>query len=159
MKRSIYATLLFIIFFVGRGLTQTSPDKVVDVKIKIPKVISIGKPFDADVALQIKNGWHINSNKPLDDNLSPTVVSIKSNPGIQVKKIIYPEPLITKLQFSQSQMALYEDEAIVKIQFIIKKKFKKRNLKLEGEVRYQPCNDQTCLFPTSKPFVINLKVK
>ncbi len=159
MKLNKFCLLFFLILFTGIILPQSSPDKVVDMKVKSPKVISLNKLTEAEIILQIKNGWHINSNKPLDENLSPTVISIKDNPNIQIKKIIYPEPVITKLQFSQSQMALYEGEAIVKIQFLVKKDFKKSILKLEGEVQYQPCNNQTCLFPTAKNFSTNLKIK
>ncbi len=159
MKLNKFCLLFFLIFLAGIILPQSTPDKVVDVKVKVPKVVSSNKITEAEIILQIKNGWHINANKPLDENLSPTVISFKDNPNIQIKKIIYPEPVITKLQFSQSQMALYEGEAAVKIQFIVKKEFKRKALKIDGEVQYQPCNNQTCLFPTSKDFSINLKIK
>ncbi len=159
MKLNKFYLPFFLIFFTGIIFPQSTSDKVVDVKVKVPKVVSSNKITEAEIILQIKNGWHINANKPLDENLSPTVISFKNNPNIQIKKIIYPEPVITKLQFSQSQMALYEGEASLKIQFMVKKDFKAKALKVDGEVQYQPCNNQTCLFPTSKNFSISLKIK
>ena len=154
--------VLFTFFFAAitnNSLAQTSPEKVIDIKVKAPKEIAKDKIIEADIILQIKNGWHINSNKPLDESLSPTVVNIKDNSAIKVIKTIYPEPILTKLQFSQSQMALYEDEAVIKIQFKVDKSFKQRNIKLNGEVQFQPCNNQTCLFPAAKQFEFGLKIK
>ena len=154
--------LLFLILFLilnQISFSQSSPDKVVDVKVKVSKQASVNTPVDGELVLQIKDGWHINANKPLDENLSPTVVVFKDNPEVKITKIIYPQPIITKLQFSQSQMALYEGDTIVKFQFVVNKGIKKRTLKIDGEVQYQPCNNQTCLFPTSKPFSFEVKIK
>ncbi len=148
----------FLAAITNNSLAQTLPDKVIDVKVKTPKEVVKDKIIEADIILQIKNGWHINSNKPLDESLSPTIVTLKDNSAIKIIKTIYPEPVLTKLQFSQSQMALYEDEAVIKIQFKIDKGFNKRAIKLNGEVEFQPCNNQTCLFPSSKPFTFELKI-
>lgn len=165
-KKKFIMKIIFLIwfafFFVAinqNALSQSSPDKVVDIKVKVPKEVSKNNLIEAEVILQIKNGWHINSNKPLDESLTPTVVSLKDTSSIKILKTIYPEPILTKLQFSQTQMALYEDEADVKIQFRINKGLKKQTMKIRGEVQFQPCDNQTCLFPTSKPFEFELKFK
>lgn len=158
--RLLKYTLAFVLFvFGGKYFPQSSPDKVVEVNVKTPKVVYTNKESNIEVILQIKDGWHINSDKPLDDNLSPTVVSLNNNPEVKIVKISYPDPIITKLQFSQSQMALFEGEAVVKIQLMVNKGVKEKTIKLKGEVQYQPCNNQTCLFPTSKTFTIELKLK
>jgi len=159
MRLLIYFLIFVIFIYAGESFPQSSPDKVISIKVKAPKVISADSLLEADIVLQIKDGWHINSNKPLDENMSPTVVSLKNNHDVNIIRIIYPEPVITKLQFSQSQMALYEGEAIVKIQLMVNKGVKKKSLKLEGQVQFQPCDNQTCLFPASKAFTFELKIK
>ena len=160
MKIIFLFLLAFFCAAINRNaFSQSSPDKVVDIKVKAPKEVSRNNLIEVQVILQINNGWHINSNKPLEESLSPTVVTLKDNSYIKVLKTIYPEPILTKLKFSQSQMALYEDEAVVIIQFKIDKGFKKRSLAIRGEVQFQPCNNQTCLFPTAKPFEFELKLK
>lgn len=64
-----------------------------------------------------------------------------------------------KLAFSETQLALYENEVIIKVQIKVNKRTGNLPLKLEGAIKYQPCNNQTCLFPTSKPFSISLESK
>ncbi len=158
-KNFILTLFLFSLFSGFINSQTTSKDKIVDVKVKAPREISVNKTFDVEIILDIKDGWHINANKPIGDNLVPTKVSLKDTSTIKVVKGIYPQPILTKLQFSNSQMALYEDQAVVKVRLKVKKEFGKRSIKLRGEVQYQPCNDQTCLFPASEPFSFDLKIK
>jgi DsbC/DsbD-like thiol-disulfide interchange protein len=159
-KQNLFFVIMFLLILNNSAFTQSvSPDKVVDVKVITPHAVSSQGLADVEVVLNIKKGWHLNANKPFDKNLSPTVLSFKETAGIQVLKITYPEPSIGKLQFSESQLALYEDNVIIKIQLKVNKKTGSQPLKLEGEVKYQPCNNETCLFPAAKSFTINLSSK
>ena len=152
-----FLTVILILLTNKIVFTQTAaPDKIVDVKVLLPHGVPSSGVVDAEVILNVKKGWHINANKPLDKDLSPTVLSFKETEGIQVLKITYPEPSLEKLPVSESQLALYEDEVIIKVRLKVDKKRLKQPLALEGEVKYQPCNNQTCLFPASKPFSIDL---
>jgi hypothetical protein len=63
------------------------------------------------------------------------------------------------LAFSEDELALYEGEARIKLWIKTDKKFKKDNLKIDGTIQYQPCNDQTCLFPYKKSFSVEVKRK
>jgi len=161
MKRlNIILTIILILFYCSNGFTQSiSPDKVVDVKVITPHAVSSQGIADVEVVLNVKKGWHLNANKPFDKNLSPTSISFKENPAVQILKITYPEPAIEKLPFSEQELALYEDNVIIKLQIKVIKKQGGQPIKLEGTVSYQPCNNETCLFPTSKPFTINLSSK
>lgn len=111
------------------------------------------------VALNIKDGWHINANKPLDNYLTPTSIALDNNKDFKLLKIKYPPPLLMKLGFSEKELALYEDEITVSlvVKVLNPKEFK--NGMLKGYVRYQPCNNHTCLFPVSKDFTVSLKNK
>jgi DsbC/DsbD-like thiol-disulfide interchange protein len=161
MKSKNRHLIIILIFICTQlGSTQTiTPDKVVNVKVIIPHPVTSTGVSDVEVVLSIKKGWHLNANKPLDENLSPTVLSFKDTPGITVQKITYPEASIEKLSFSDSRLALYEDEVIIKVQLKVNKKTAGRPFKLDGIVKYQPCNNQTCLFTVSKAFSISLESK
>ncbi|MHB1687034.1 MAG: protein-disulfide reductase DsbD domain-containing protein [Ignavibacteriaceae bacterium] len=161
MQMKIFYPLSFFLalLFLGSGYSQNiSPDKIVDVKVKT-SIVRLKKEgiIDVSINLNIMHGWHINSNKPLDNNLSPTSIKIKNNANFKVIKIKFPPPLLKKLGFSDSDLALYEDEVSIKVELKPVKKVTKGKIKVEGEVDYQPCNDQTCLFPVSKPFSFILR--
>ena len=155
-KNLLLKLILFLIFSQLVFAQSISPDKVIEIKTIVPHAISSAGLVDVEIILNIKKEWHINSNKPLDENLVPTVLSFKEIPGIQIQKITYPKPSIEKLPFMESQLSLYENEVIIRVQFKVNKKSGIKQFNLEGTVKYQPCNNQTCLFPVSKQFSIIL---
>lgn len=114
-------------------------------------------PVVIELKLDIKDGWHINSNNPLDEFLTPTVVTIKDSTLFSRITIEYPTPDILKLEFSETDLSLFHEVAVVKVSLTPNENFNKKNFTIEGEVAYQPCNDQTCLFPTKKSFTVNYK--
>ena len=76
-----------------------------------------------------------------------------------MQKIEYPPAEMVKLQFSENELALYKTEATIKAVLTVNKNFKGKKLTINGMLQYQPCNDQTCLFPVSKSFKFELKLK
>jgi hypothetical protein len=116
-----------------------------------------GYEITLSIHLAIKNRWHINAHETTDSYLTPTVVQFDSSKKFSVKSIIYPPAEHIKLQFSESELALYEEEAIVVARAIVERMHVKNEVKIKGFVQYQPCNDQTCLFPVKKPFAIVVK--
>jgi len=156
----LYIIFIFLCLSFNREIfgQNISPKDVISIKVKADKSFNRNKIINLDVVLNIKDGWHLNANKPLDDYLTPTVVSLDTS-NVHIVHEEYPSPSLVKLRFSQTQLALYENEVQVKLSLKIKKGFNKPVLKLDGEVQYQPCNDQTCLFPISKPFIVELNLK
>ena len=161
MNKHIFYLIVFSFLFVNKAaISQSmSPDKVVDVNIIVPHPISSSGLVDAEVILTIKKGWHINANKPLDENLTPTVLNFKESPTVQIQNITYPAPQMKKLSFSDSKLALYQNEVIIKVQFKVNKKASTQPLKLDGILKYQACNNESCLFPVSKSVSIILGSK
>ena len=66
---------------------------------------------------------------------------------------------MVKLQFSENELALYEQETEINVVLNVEKNFKKKSFTLAGKLQYQPCNDQTCLFPVNKSFKVEVKLK
>ena len=118
-----------------------------------------GTEIDINFVLSIKDKWHINANKPNDQSLIPTVLKVDSSSVYSVKRITYPPAQMVKLQFSENELALYEQEAVINVILNLEKNFGKKTFILTGQLQYQPCNDQTCLFPVSKPFKVEVKLK
>jgi DsbC/DsbD-like thiol-disulfide interchange protein len=159
MKIRLFMVLLIFIFLTRLYFSQETPDKIVNVNLSsITKSIETGSVVNIALLLNIKEGWHINSHKPLDPNLVPTSVNLKDTSAYKLKEIKYPQPELKKLAFAENELSLYEYEAVIKIQIVIDKNYNEKNLNIKGKIQYQPCNDQTCLFPFSKDFLVNLKI-
>ncbi len=155
-----FITALLCSGFIKAAHAQNvAPKDVVKINAKTERFYNKNKNVEVVLNLLIKDGWHINANKPFDDYLSPTVVLLDDSTNIKAVSIKYPVPIIKKLSFSETQLALYENEADIRITLQIKKDFNKPVLKIKGTLQYQPCNNQTCLFPVSKPFSFEVHLK
>ena len=153
-KSSRIKVVLGMLLFAGYINAQMLSSKdVLDIKAEL---IGADPPV-IELKLDIKEGWHVNSNNPIDEFLTPTMVTIKDTTLFSAITIEYPAPDILKLEFSETELSLFHDIAVIKIILTPKENFNKNNFTVEVEVSYQPCNDQTCLFPTKKSFSVSYK--
>jgi thioredoxin:protein disulfide reductase len=155
INKMLFLCCLVIITW-GNLYSQDKNNDIVDIRLSsVPDTLNKNY-FNVFVNISIKDGWHINSNKPLDDYLSPTNINLIDTAGITIIKIEYPPEMITKLQFSDSELSLYEGMANIKITLKVDDNFIKNKKKVGLELDYQSCNNQTCLFPVQKFISINL---
>ncbi len=97
------------------------------------------------VDISIPQGWHINSNKPLQKDLIPTSLFINDNAvGWRIDKIQYPEPVTTKLGFQSEALSLYLGN--VKIYLQLDSNANPSRI-LPLQLGIQACNDRICLPP------------
>ena len=89
---------------------------------------------------KINDNWHINSNRPLSNNLIPTLVSGN------VTKINYPQAKPIKLKGQSEQMSLFLGE--FEISFVPNPKAKSISLSV------QACDDKSCLAPENLKFIL-----
>ena len=100
------------------------------------------------VTATIENGWHINSNKPLDDFVIPTKLSFE---GTDLLSADYPPHTVRAFTFSGGQkLAVFE--GTIQIPFTA-------NLQsgdaIKGKLHYQACNDTVCLPPRDAEVTID----
>lgn len=161
-KEKKIIAISLILFFCGLKIFAQGvlPESVVAVSSKSSvKESEYGKEITLNIILNIKDTWHINANKPADESLTPTVIKIEKSEHFAVQRIKYPPSEMIKLQFSNEELALYESQATIKVTIIVNKNFVGKSLTINGAVQYQPCNNQTCLFPVNKPFSLKVDLK
>src|SRR4051812_12067938 len=99
----------------------------------------------------IENGWHINSNKPLDDFVIPTKLSFD---GTELVSADYPPHTVRTFTFSGGQkLAVFE--GTIQIPFTAKLQ---SGDTIKGKLHYQACNDTVCLPPRDAELTIDANV-
>jgi thiol:disulfide interchange protein DsbD len=89
----------------------------------------------------IENGWHINSNKPLDEFLIPSELKLES---AQLTGVQYPQHILRGFTFSGGkELAVYE--GTIRIPFTAK--LASGATSITAKLHYQACNDKVCLPP------------
>ncbi len=110
------------------------------------------------IKTEIKEGWHINSNSPLDRYLIPTVVSVTAPEGIEIVSILYPAPENKKLEISDGVMPLYHGTVHFGAAIRISRDIEPGSYTIKTVLEYQGCNDFSCLEPARSVSTVTLKV-
>jgi thiol:disulfide interchange protein DsbD len=110
------------------------------------------------VRTAIKDEWHINSDSPLDKYLIPTLLTVSAPEGIVVKGILYPEPEMLKLEISDGKMPLYHGTVNFGAIIECSADIEPGEYTIRAALKYQGCNNMTCLEPTTAIEEITVKI-
>jgi hypothetical protein len=96
--------------------------------------------------LQLKPGYHVNSNKPAEEYLIPLRLTWAEGP-LEAAEVVYPAPKFEKYEFSEKPLSVYSGEFDVLTKFKVKAGTAPGPAQQTGKLRYQACNDKMCLPP------------
>jgi len=141
--------LLVILAYADRGNEYTSEkEEILTARVIMPvEEITKQESYQLIVEMSIADGWHINSNQPLEDFLIPTNIKFNETVGISFGKIRYIKPELRKFLFSDTKMSVYEGKVYALTTITISPNTKVEELQISGNIFYQACNDQSCLAP------------
>jgi len=118
-----------------------------------------GGTFEAAVVVEISRGFHMNSHKPSEDYLIPTTITADVPPGIKLLDTKYPEGLDKKFAFAPDKpLNVYTDKVTLRLKFAVQANAPLGALSIPATLRYQACNDTTCLAPVKAPLVFRIDV-
>jgi len=100
--------------------------------------------YQLEININLKSGWHINSNKPLQDYLVPTSINLPQ--GISVE---YPENKIVSLGFQPEALSVYEGGFTIRLT-----KQEQKSDRVYLSLPLQACNDRICMLPETMNFVM-----
>ena len=101
------------------------------------------------ITADIAAGWHINAAKPLESYLIPTVLEVSAPAGIEIVRLLYPDPVLRKLEISETKMALYDGSTVFGAIVRVGPDVPPGSYRITATIRYQGCNDLTCVEPAS----------
>jgi hypothetical protein len=131
------------------GLTQKphqSLMKTEAVEYLYPEQVSIpaGKASPVELHFRIKENLHINSHKPREQYLIPTVFSIPESSGVRLADAVYPTGTDFTLPADPTEKLLvYSGEFNVQAKIIAAP----GDHLVEAKLRYQACDQNACLPP------------
>ncbi|MFK7997693.1 MAG: thioredoxin domain-containing protein [Granulosicoccus sp.] len=116
---------------------------------------------DLVIDVKLKDGWHINSTRPLQDYLIATTLT--SGDDIPMKNVRYPDAIQRTLGFQRSELSLYEGQFQIKADLPAPTNLlantEAQNKKQAGiyyaELQLQACDDTRCLAPETMSFQLS----
>jgi len=121
--------------------------------------VARGSEFQVAVQLQIASGFHMNSHKPLDSYLIPTVLTPQLPAGIKLADTIYPNGRDEKFPFSLDKpLNVYSGSVTLKLKLSADATAPMGAVTIPMTLRYQACNTSACLPPVKIPVSAQITV-
>jgi hypothetical protein len=119
-----------------------------------------GKEFQVAVVADIRSGYHVNSHKPSDEYLIATTLTPQFPAGFQVLDTVYPAGRQEKFSFSPDKpLDVYTGSVTFKMRVVAQADAPIGAVNIPTILRYQACNDTTCLPPVKIPVDVRVDVR
>lgn len=135
------------------ALCLAAPLHAADAKVSLalrPAVATKGASTDLTVEVTIADGWHVNAHQPNQKFLVPTTLSLMLPAGATAGDVAYPKPEAKTFAFAGDvELLVYEGTVPLRTSVRLPADFAGTALSVEAVLRYQACDDTTCLPPAS----------
>jgi len=111
-----------------------------------PVAAKAGTTVEVKLPLQLREGYHVNTNKPPDPYLIPLRLTWDAGP-ITASEVLYPKPETLKVEFFAGLLPVFSGRFELVTRFKVAPSVQPGLVNVAGKLRYQACNDRMCLPP------------
>ena len=117
-----------------------------------------GSTLEVPLKVTIRPGYHINSNRPAEDYLIPTVLDWESE-HVTVQGVTYPKAESVRYEFSEKPLLVYSGTVTIVSRLSVAANAPSAPATLNGKLRYQACTDKMCLAPRTLDVSVPIRIE
>lgn len=157
--------VLFLLFLllVPAGNLYCSNDQDTNVlsitHVLFPEKIRPGRSFEFEVVLELKDGWHINSNRPGSDYMIASRLGLAAGETFFLESVQYPEPEKYEIDFADEPVSGFDNGFSVTGIIRAAPGTEPGTYELPLEFDYQACRPGVCLKPSTAKHTVNIRVE
>jgi hypothetical protein len=128
------------------------------VRFLYPEQVTIpaGKPSVVELHFRVNDGLHINSHTPSEKSLIPTQLMVGEPTGVNVASVDFPAGTDYSPAFSpKDKLSVYTGEFVLRAHVTAQR----GDHLVQGALRYQACDANSCYPPKTAPVAISLIAK
>jgi thiol:disulfide interchange protein DsbD len=124
-----------------------------------PKTVTArpGGTAEAALSLKLDAGFHVNSNTPSNPFLIPLRLTWSPGP-LETVEVVFPPSRTEKFGFSETPLSVFAGEFDIVTRFKVAAAAAAGSRALTGKLRYQACNDRTCLTPRTIEVTLPIEI-
>lgn len=125
------------------------------VHLLYPQQVTVpaGKPQTIELHFRINPGLHINSHEPRQKSLIRTELIEAEPPGVTISAVDFPAGSDYSFPLDpQTKLSVYSGDFVLKMHLISQK----GNHLVQGALRYQACDTNTCFPPRNAPVAVDV---
>lgn len=122
-------------------------------------VVAPGKSTPVQFTFRVQNPYHINSSKPLAEELIPTQIHFSLPGEVALGRIEYPAGKLMAFPFDPStKLSVYSGDVVIHGMVVAPLAASTGTYTIHGELKYQACDNNACYPPKKLPFTFNVTV-
>ena len=90
---------------------------------------------------------HVQANKPREEGLIPTVLTLDAPEGVTINELVYPEATEFAVAGFDQPLLVYGHDFVVGVRATVAATVPLGTVTIPARVRYQACNDSVCFLP------------
>lgn len=135
------------------GSEGGNPQQLVHFLYPQQVTLAAGKPATIELHFRINDGLHINSHEPRQKSLIRTELREIEPDGVKIAAVDFPTGVDYAFSADPTQkLSVYNGEFVLKMHLTTQR----GNRVLEGALRYQACDTNTCFPPRNLPVAVDV---
>jgi hypothetical protein len=123
-----------------------------------PVEVSPGKPGRVELVFRVTPGFHINSHRPKDELLQPTILKLNPPSDILIGKVKYPEGKDLSFEFLPGEtLNVYTGDFSITALVTAARAISLGSYRVHAALRYQACDDRRCYPARELPLDFDIK--
>lgn len=131
-------------------------NKPINITPPEPLLVKAGANVEETLNLSVREGFHVNSDKPKDEYIIPIKLTWTGAP-LETRQVIYPKP--AEIKVGDQQLTVFSGSFPIKTQFHVAEGAAKGTVTVSGKLRYQACNNEMCLRPVTVDIPLTVTIE
>ena len=123
------------------------------------RAIRPGQTVILVLRVELPENIHLQSDKPRDPYVIPTLLTFTLPEGVTVEEITYPASTDFLLAGWKEPLAVFEHEFTIEVRLALDADVSPGEMVVSGSLRYQACDDTVCFVPASAAVEWHLHVE
>ena len=120
--------------------------------------VRAGQTLRVALKVSLPEALHVQSDRPRDPSLIPTVLSLEPPAGFTVEALVYPESSELKQEGLPEPLVVFGHEFVTGAHLAVGKDVTPGTFVIPGRLRYQACDDKVCYAPATAQFEWTVRV-
>lgn len=118
-----------------------------------------GAAVQTKIPLEVRPGFHVNSNTPSDEYLIPLKLTWKATGALEAGAVVYPKANMEKYEFSEKPLSVFTGKFDLTANFKVAANAPAGPGAAVGQLRYQACSDKACYPPKTVEVTVPYSVQ
>ncbi len=149
MRAKAFFSVALALGLIAQTHGQTRPPEAVVTPHVETNAVHAGSTVRVALTVVLPEGLHVQSDRPRDPSLIPTVLTIDPPAGVRVTHLIFPHPTDFTLEGQTEPLAVFGHDFVAGAELEIAAGTPAGDLVIPARLRYQACNDKACFRPAT----------